>query len=158
MHLAEPVESRRALGGQMAVVGLWLGVVVTGSIVAPDRHGHGTHRQLGLPPCPSVLVFDRPCPGCGLTTSWTALLHGDFTLAFRAHPLGPILFGLFTVAALLSAWGVARTQKIRFEHAPLNQVTVGTVVCLIAFGAYRFATTPHFGVGAERLIQSASRR
>jgi len=136
----------------MAVVGIWLGVVGVGSVVTPSGHGHGTHQRLGLPPCPSVLLFDRPCPGCGLTTSWSALLHGDFALAFRAHALGPLFFALFTLAAGLSAWGVWRVQRIRFNERPLHQLTVAAVVLLISFGAFRFAMTPHFGVGVERML------
>lgn len=33
-----------------------------------------------------------PCPGCGLTRSWTYLAHGDVTTAFRMNWLGPVLF------------------------------------------------------------------
>lgn len=33
----------------------------------------------------------RPCPSCGLTRSWAALLHGDFEAAFHFHALGPLL-------------------------------------------------------------------
>jgi hypothetical protein len=31
------------------------------------------------------------CPFCGMTRSFTALMHGDLSTAFRMHPAGPLL-------------------------------------------------------------------
>lgn len=49
---------------------------------------------------PDVCVFKNltglPCPGCGLTRSMTAAVHGDFFLSWRFHRLG-----LVTVAYIL---------------------------------------------------------
>jgi uncharacterized protein DUF2752 len=42
------------------------------------------------------------CPGCGLTRSVIALLHGDVGGSLRAHPLGAIVFVLG-----LALWGTA---------------------------------------------------
>src|SRR5687768_9011989 len=86
--LFEPVEPRRVRGG-FVFFGSWL--VVTGIALAltPNPAGHGTHKQLGLSACPSAVLFDRPCPGCGLTTSWTAFVHGDFAASVSAHLFGP---------------------------------------------------------------------
>ncbi len=33
----------------------------------PDAKGYGTHQQLGLPPCSSILLFGSKCPACGMT-------------------------------------------------------------------------------------------
>jgi len=45
---------------------------------------------------PDLCLFHRfmgvPCPTCGLTRSWSALLHGHLEAAFRFHLLGPPLF------------------------------------------------------------------
>jgi hypothetical protein len=56
----------------------------------------------GLPglPCLFRLVFHFPCPGCGLTRSFTALWHGDFAHSLRFHPLGSLLFLLAIVMAV----------------------------------------------------------
>ena len=42
----------------------------------------GTHQQLRLPPCTFQQVTKVPCPSCGMTTSFSLLMHG----ANRAEP------------------------------------------------------------------------
>jgi hypothetical protein len=74
------------------------GLVVVGAILAgvfalavwltPDPRGFGTHQRLGLPPCTMILLFDRPCPGCGMTTSFAHFVRGQFADAVRANPAG----------------------------------------------------------------------
>src|SRR5437762_98516 len=113
MSLSEPARDGRDLAGSLMLSFVWVFVTVVGLLLRPDPQGHGTHQRLGMPPCPSVLLFDRPCPGCGLTTSWTALLHGDFGLAFRAHALGPVLYGVFTLFALGTFWLAFRKRRWR---------------------------------------------
>src|SRR5207302_1856701 len=52
-------------------------LLATARMLSPDDRGHGTHEQLGLPPCTFYLTFGRPCPACGMTTSWAWLLRGN---------------------------------------------------------------------------------
>lgn len=58
---------------------------------------------IDMPLCPMAAVLGIPCPGCGLTRATLALLHGNFALAFRFHPLvfwvAPVY--VFLVAGLL---------------------------------------------------------
>jgi hypothetical protein len=46
-----------------------------------------------------LTVTGRECPSCGLTTSFTALVHGDWSLAFAAHALGPLVFAAMAIYA-----------------------------------------------------------
>jgi hypothetical protein len=66
-----------------------------------------THTQLGLPPCTFKFLTGRPCPSCGMTTSFALLLHGDFVNSLRANCVGTFL-ALFCLAlipyGLVSAW------------------------------------------------------
>ncbi len=77
-------------------------VTAAGLYLTPHPAGLGTHRALGLPKCLFLEWTGLPCPGCGLTTSFTHLLHGHWREAFAAHALGPLLFLAFGIAAALS--------------------------------------------------------
>ena len=44
--------------------------------------------------CMSRRIFGISCPGCGLTHSFVAMVHGDMASAIQANPMGPILFAL----------------------------------------------------------------
>ncbi|MFM2014026.1 MAG: hypothetical protein RLZZ396_2810 [Planctomycetota bacterium] len=60
--------------------------------LSPDPSGHGTHRQLGLPPCSSVLALGIKCPACGMTTSWALMIEGRIAEALVANVGGSLLF------------------------------------------------------------------
>ena len=84
-----------------------LALLALATMLRPSPWGHGTHRQLGLPPCTFEIVFGRPCPTCGMTTSWAYLVRGQGLNACRANTAGTLL-GLLALAAapwlLVSAW------------------------------------------------------
>jgi hypothetical protein len=51
-------------------------------------------------PCGFHAVTGLPCPGCGLTRSVLALLHGHVGESLRLHPMGPVLFcGMCVIVA-----------------------------------------------------------
>lgn len=50
-----------------------------------------THTQLGLPPCNMVQLIGKPCPACGMTTSFALLMHGDVLNSLRANWAGTLL-------------------------------------------------------------------
>jgi hypothetical protein len=52
--------------------------------------------------CPFRLLTGLPCPTCGLTRSWIALVHGNLSGSLSVHPLGPVT----VVAAILFVMGV----------------------------------------------------
>lgn len=78
---------------------LALAIAGTGLIVllgiaawlSPNPQGFGTHRQLGLPPCTMQQWFGIRCPSCGMTTSWSHLMHGQPVAAVRANSGGTLL-------------------------------------------------------------------
>ena len=131
---------------------LWAGVTSVGIYLHPSSHGHGTHQQLGLPPCPSVLMFNRPCPGCGLTTSWTALIHGEFITSFRAHPLGIPMYLGFTSIALGTLIGNIRKQKLRIDTEKANLFFIWAIVAFFIFGLARMALVSDFASTPKEMI------
>jgi len=149
MALLESGHTKDTLKSQLGWFGFWFCITFIGATLRPDASGHGTHQQLGLPPCPSVLIFDRPCPGCGLTTSWTAFIHGDLHTALHAHPLGPALYILFTVSAFMALFGYLRGYRFATDTPTFNRIMAVVVTVFLTYGAYRMATTPNFGTVAE---------
>lgn len=143
--------SKGQLRRQFGWVVAWIGVTGVGAFLRPSPTGHGTHEQLGLPACPSALFFDRPCPGCGLTTSWTATIHGRFAEAIHAHPLGPLMYAMFTVFAAFAAVGCYRGKIVATERPSFNRSLAAFVFVFAAFGVWRFATLDHFATSADRM-------
>lgn len=62
----------------------------------PSPRGHGTHQQLGFPPCSIQFLFGVPCPGCGMTTSFAWYVRGNWIKAWQANPAGLYLAILCT--------------------------------------------------------------
>lgn len=80
----------------------------------------GTHHQLGLPPCGYLVATGKPCPSCGMTTSFALLAHGDVSASLSANWVGTLLAlaGLVTLPWLAAsaakgrwAWGVAGVER-----------------------------------------------
>lgn len=119
---------------------LWVGVTFFGLLLQPSPNGHGTHQQLGLAPCPSVLFTERPCPGCGLTTSISAVIHGRIGDAFRAHPFGPVVYVALTLSAWACLYGYVRGWRFDTSSRSLNWAIGLFLAAFLAYGAARFAT------------------
>lgn len=137
----ESATSRRPLFGQLLWFLGWVGLTSVAMWLHPDPHLHGTHTQLGLPPCLSVVLFGRPCPGCGMTTSITNLVHGHFVDAFRAHPFGPPMYLLYTLSAGAAFWAWLNAKRMDVGTRPVNTFLVCLMAAFLIFGTARFATT-----------------
>jgi hypothetical protein len=87
-------------------------VLVTALALSPDPAGHGTHTQLGLPPCGFLLVTGLPCPGCGLTTSFAHMIRLQVAGAFGANPFGVLLFCVTVAGVGISAVGMTRSLPV----------------------------------------------
>ena len=79
----------------------------TASQLNPSGTGLGTHQQLGLPPCSTRVLFGIRCPACGMTTSWSYFMHGNWRLSLQSNIGGFLLavsacivIGVFSAAIL----------------------------------------------------------
>jgi hypothetical protein len=127
---------------------IWLGIVA-GSIavlavalaIEPDVRGHGTHTQLGLPPCGFLLLTGSPCPGCGLTTAFAHGIRGQWSMAASANPLGLALFFVVSaciplgLAAALRSWSIGEVV----DRFGLNRWALAVAGCAIVVWVVRFA-------------------
>ena len=82
-----------------------------------------------LPPCPFRLLTGLPCPGCGMTRSLSAMLHGNLALSFRYHPLGPVLFAGAVACLALPLLHPATVHRLQ-RALPRQEVVAATVVGL----------------------------
>lgn len=51
--------------------------------------------------CPFKVATGMPCPGCGLTRSSVALLHGDLGTSLYYHPLGAAIVAAAVVVGVI---------------------------------------------------------
>lgn len=140
VHFFPRTAFRQSLGSLIWVVS-WVAMVVVALNLTPSEAGYGTHRQLGLPPCPSIYIFGRPCPGCGLTTSITALVQGDIVMSFSVHWLGPFVFLLWTLMAGIHAFALTRRQLVDTNTRVFNTVLLVFGGAFLAYGLTRFMLT-----------------
>ncbi len=90
----------------------------------------GTHRQLGMAECNFKWLFGRPCPTCGMTTSFALLVRGDFQGSLKANFAGTMLA---IAAALLIPWMVVSGLRGRwlFVRAAEFWILFGVVAAIV---------------------------
>ena len=91
-----------------------------------------THTQLGMAPCNMVVLTNKPCPACGMTTSFALLMHGDIPASLRANWVGTLI-ALFWLA--LIPWAVVTVARGRLWGVRNGElflaVAVGLLVALM---------------------------
>jgi hypothetical protein len=140
------VEGRQADGFERALFGLVaLGALVCLILAAwinPDRRGHGTHEQLGLPPCGMVAAYGLPCPSCGFTTSFALAVRFRFWESLVNQPFGFCAFLLF-VGLVPLGWMVSFRGFSVAEHTerwPWLRIMVCTVAFWLLAWVYKLMT------------------
>jgi Protein of unknown function (DUF2752) len=106
-------------------------------LLAAALPSHGA----GVPICLFRYLTGLPCPGCGLTRSFSCILHGDFALAYDYHPFGYFLLPLFLIVAatlfLPSAYRTRLENSVRSQQSNLRHIYLTLIYGFIAFGAIR---------------------
>ena len=99
------------LAGMLTALPCWAILAVGLSLTARGK-GDGTHVQMGLPECRTMVVNGVPCPTCGLTTSITAAAHGDFAASARANAFGTVLFFAIVLAGVIGILQAASGRNL----------------------------------------------
>lgn len=91
----------------------------------------------------STICFFRlstgvPCPGCGLTRSFSALAKFDPIGALRYHPLGPLL-AIESVGLWIYWGGIALARRRPPKPKLVNGFLIAHAVLLIAVWLIRLA-------------------
>ena len=106
-------------------------LLATAAWLKPSPLRHGTHQQLGLPPCTFWVLFGRPCPTCGMTTAWAHLVRGQVIGALRANVGGTLLA---VVAVIAMPWLLGAAARGRWlGMAPNGAVAacISTTILLV---------------------------
>jgi hypothetical protein len=95
-----------------------------------------SHTQLGMPPCNFVAMTGKPCPSCGMTTSFALLVRGDVLSSLRANWVGSCLCVLWAVtmvwALASSLWGQMLLIPPRRGELIFTLIVSGVVVLMLA--------------------------
>ncbi len=133
-----PVDRAARLGHALVVLGV-LTLIGLGLYLKPNPSGHGTHQQLHLPPCSVYFLTGRPCPSCGLTTSVSAWLHGDWQLGWRANPFGIVVLMGALALGINSLMVLLFRRGVRIHPLLLNWGLIILILAWLVHGILRFA-------------------
>ena len=118
---------------QACVAAVLLAAIGAGMLMTPSPTGMGTHTGFGLPPCGMLVMTGRPCPTCGVTTSFVFAAHGRFGEALVNQPFGLVVFALAAAGLLLSVATLA-TGRSWLPFVTVNRV-LATVIILAVIAA-----------------------
>jgi hypothetical protein len=99
------VSLRGRLSAAMMAAALLVPLVIA-CLLEPNARGHGTHQQLGFPPCTLVALCGIRCPTCGMTTSWAALVRGRLSEGLAAN-VGGVLLAVGAIGSVIGLSSIA---------------------------------------------------
>ena len=111
-------------------------VLMTAFALTPSPDGHGTHTQLGLPPCGFFVITGLPCPGCGLTTSFAHLARLNLLGAVRANIWGVPLFVGVVLSACVGPVLAYRARPVGETLVRYRLDTVAAFIVVFGFAAW----------------------
>ncbi len=126
------------------IAGMCLGLLVLACFLNPSAKGHGTHTQLGLPACGWAIFFNKPCPTCGMTTSFAYAARGQIGKAFVTQPAGTLI----ALACAVTFWGAlhgavfgSRVDRLVLPLFQPRWLWLGAGIILAAW-TYKLVTWP----------------
>lgn len=136
----EAARLRRLVRATLAAVAVALAGVFAAAVrIHPyDDQGRprtmSTHTQLGMPPCNFVQLTGKPCPSCGMTTSFALLVRGEVVPSLRANWVGSVICALWALTLVWAAAGAAAGRMLlipRGRGEVIFTAVVGFVVVLM---------------------------
>ena len=103
VHLASRVSlGERALVLVLAAISL-VGLVIARAWPVPAV-------ESGDPTCIMRIMFNLPCPGCGMTRAWVHTAHGNLGTAFEYNLFGPIGMAAAAGLVLFTVYSLVRRR------------------------------------------------
>ncbi len=121
------------------ILALCVFVIGASFVIAPAENGGlripvpliGNYELPAM--CMSKIVFDAPCPGCGLTRSFVSLAHGECVTAFLLNPAGPLLFiiCLIQIPYRYFKYNQSPSKLIKIIDAHSEKIAWGVLVFML---------------------------
>lgn len=130
---APAARATRAVRAGLVLIGLALSGVFGAAVWLNPYNADGTpraratHTQLGLAPCQFLSATGKPCPSCGMTTSFSLLVRGDVAGSLRANWAGTVIAVLWAVAL---PWAVLSAARGRLLFVPRGRGEVALTACV----------------------------
>lgn len=127
------VPATRAVRAGLALIGLGLAGVFGAAVWLNPYNADGTpraratHTQLGLAPCSFLTATGKPCPSCGMTTSFSLLVRGDLAGSLRANWAGTVIAVLWAAAL---PWAVLSAARGRLLLVPRGRGELALTACV----------------------------
>jgi len=113
-----------------------LALMITARCLEPAQSGYGTHQQLGLPPCSSVLILGMRCPACGMTTAWSHAVRGQWAQALQANAGGLALVMIALASMPVFCYYLSRGYWSRHGWFSFSLALSLAAALLIAIGQW----------------------
>jgi hypothetical protein len=135
---------RRIIAGVIAICAA--AILGVAAWLEPSPSGMGTHHQLHMPACGWVVMFDMPCPSCGMTTAFAHAAEGRLLQSFLAQPLGFMLAMATSMALLLSVHVAATGSRLGSALTRLWRPRAGWAIGGLVLAAWGYKILSHKGV------------
>ena len=128
-------------GVQVFLAAACTAALVAGVLLVPSPTGTGTHRVLGLPECGMLKMTGKPCPTCGVTTSFVLAAHGRFGESLVNQPFGFAVFLLVAggLGGLVFTLATARSWYPVFVRVNPVVIILALLGLLLASWAYKWS-------------------
>ena len=113
-------------------------VLAVAIYLSPSQDGHGTHQQLGLPPCNFLQATGYPCLSCGMTTAFSHAVRGQFVSSFVVQPFGMLLAVATMLSVPLLLWSSIRGWSLGERFARVNWRIWGPLLLVALIGAWGY--------------------
>ena len=133
-----------------------VGILLLARKLEPDPRGFGTHTQLGMRPCSFLATTGKPCPACGMTTSFAWFARGRIDRSWQANPAGCVFAVLCVpIMAWLVASSVAnRPCGFKSLSRPFAFLLVAAVVLCLSTWLVRLIVSPAVPVGQRARLDA----
>lgn len=135
-RLERPPASRRSRATAVVTMLGLLALMCIARSLEPSQAGYGTHQQLGLPPCSSVLIAGIRCPACGMTTAWSHAMRGQWVQAYQANAGGLALVMIALAAMPVFCYYLARGYWSRHGWLSFSLALSLAAAMLVAIGQW----------------------